>query len=127
MFMYFFPCNLFIAGHKANISAQCGFVFLFFQIFFPKGSIAIVLQPQGSKPTSSGDKQLSDRGIEFTEQYRQNQLVVFVADCGRCELSSHMSGSLAKHKTTSIRLIIIITPIMLELERDGFTLALQGD
>lgn len=123
MFMYFFPCNLFIAGHKANISAQCGFVFFIFSLlfffFFPTGSIAIVLQPQGSKLTSSGDKQLSDRGLQFTGQYRQNQLVVFVADCGLCELSSRMSGSLAKHKTTSIRLIIIITPRMLQLERDA--------
>lgn len=121
MFMYFFPCNLFIAGHKANISAVwvCFFLFFHFCFFFPTGSIAIVLQPQGSKPTSSGDKQLSDRGLQFTGQYRQNQLVVFVPDCGLCELSSHMSGSLAKHKTTSIRLIIIITPIMLQLERDA--------
>lgn len=67
MFMYFFPCNLFIAGHKANISAQCGFA---------KGKLCHCFATTGLKPTYSGDKQLCDGGIEFTGQYRQNQLVV---------------------------------------------------
>lgn len=108
MFMYFFPCNLFIASHKANISAQCGFA---------KGKLCHCFGTTGLKPTYSGDKQLCDGGIEFTGQYRQNQLVVFVADCGCSELSGG-KASVAKHKTTSIRSIIIITPTMLEFRRN---------
>lgn len=88
MFMYFFPCNLFIAGHKANISAQCGFA---------KGKLCHCFATTGLKPTYSGDKQLCDGGIEFTGQYRQNQLVVL------SQTVVVLNWAAAKHRLQNIK------------------------
>lgn len=124
--MYFFPCNLFIAGHKANISASCVFYFHYI-FFFQWESLPLFCNRKAQSQLPVETNSSATEASSLPGNIDKINLWFLVADCGRCELNSHISSSLAKHETTSIRLIIIITPRTLEFEQYVFILPLQDD
>ncbi len=66
-FLLISSCNLFVTGHKANISVKCGFA---------KRSLHHCFGTTRPNQLTLETKQLCNNGIKFTKLYRQNQLVV---------------------------------------------------